>query len=206
MALATRFRGLGAGFGIALTALVGHAGSVAAAGQSTFLALDLGNGLVPGAATVPQFHMDFLLDDVVRLSGVPTGSTQDLEISLTSPDTGVFRFLFSPRAQFGVGSDPLSGVNRAYAGLTWNLFNRDSMYGNLGLAGSFDPSSSGYDTDPLHRTVLAPLMFHGAVEFGYRIDQKNTLSLSLDQGVAAISRGPGPESIDNISLRYGLKF
>jgi hypothetical protein len=206
MALATRIRGLGAGLAMALVASIGHAGSAAAAGQSTFLTLNLGGNLVPGDATVPQFHMDFLLDDVVRLSGAPVGSTRDLEISLTSPNTGVFRFLFSPREQFGVGSDPLSGANRAYAGLTWNLFDRDSIYGNLGLAGSFDPTLGGYNTDPLRRTVLAPLMFHGAVELGYRIDQKNSLSLSLDQGVAAISRGAGPESIDNVSLRYGLKF
>jgi hypothetical protein len=170
------------------------------------LTLDSNTGnLVPGAATVPAFHMDFLLDDSARLSGTPIGSARDVEISLTSPDSPVFHFLFSPRPQFGVGYDPISGTNRAYAGVTWDLFTDRSIYGRLGLAGSFDPGIGG-GSEAARRLDVAPLMLHGAVEFGYRFDQQNSLSLAIDQGVTPAAHGTGPEAIDNFVLRYGAKF
>ncbi|HEX4110917.1 MAG TPA: hypothetical protein VH020_00140 [Stellaceae bacterium] len=168
------------------------------------LTLDTNSGnLVPGAATVPAFHMDFLLDDARRLSEAPIGSTRDLEISLTSPNSPVFRFLFSPRAQFGIGYDPVSGTSRGYAGLTWDLFTDSSIYGRLGLATSFDPGIGGFEAS---RLDVAPLMFHGAVEFGYRLDQQNSVSFAIDEGLAPAMHGAGSESVDNFILRYGTKF
>jgi hypothetical protein len=168
------------------------------------LALDSNTGnLVPGAATVPAFHMDFLLDDAQRLGGTPLGSTRDLEISLTSPNNAVFRFLFSPRPQFGIGYDPVSGANRGYAGLTWDLFTDTSIYGRLGLASSFESGGGGVQARQLD---LAPLMFHGAVEFGYRFDPQNSVSFAIDEGLAPSWHGAGPESVDNFILRYGTKF
>ena len=146
--------------------------------------------------------MNFLLDDARRMSATPLGTTRDLEISLTAPNNSVFRFMFSPRAQFGVGYDPLSGTNRAYAGLTWQLFDFKSLYGNFGIAGSFDPGMGGVET----RRDQAPLMFHGALEFGYRLDQQNSVQFAIDQSVAPASRGPGSEASDNFLLRFGTKF
>jgi hypothetical protein len=181
-------------------------GRAQAADDGVRLTLDSNTGnLVPGAATVPAFHMDFLLDDAGRLDGVPLGTTHDLEISLTSPNSPVFHFLFSPRAQFGIGYDPIEGASRAYIGLTWNLLSDNSIYGNLGLAGSFDPGGAGA-ASVAGRVPDAPLMFHGAVEFGYRVDQNSSLSLAIDQGVVPNAHGSGPEPIDNFLLRFGGKF
>jgi hypothetical protein len=192
---------------VALTALLAAADLARAAGVTTSVNINGDDGdLVPGAATVPAFHMDFLLNDVGRLDAAPAGTTQNLEISLTAPNNSVMRFLFSPRTQFGVGYDPIAGANRAYAALTWNLFKDDAIYGNLGVAGSFDPALGGGGTDPMHRTVLAPLMFHSAVEFGYSFSSQNSLSLAVDQGVIPVNHGAGPEPVDNFVLRYGLKF
>jgi hypothetical protein len=193
----------------AIAGAVGAAAAMPAWAQSTDntvrLTLDSNTGnLVPGDATVPSFHMNFLLDDAARLSGVPMGSTRDLEISLTSPNLPVFNFLFSPRPQFGIGYDPVAGANRAYIGLTWNLFTASSIYGQFGLAGSFDQGIGGADS--AHRAPLAPLMLHGAVEFGYHLDAVNSVSLAIDQGVAPTYHGAGPEPIDDFLLRYGGKF
>ncbi|MGH6991043.1 MAG: hypothetical protein ACREE3_14180, partial [Stellaceae bacterium] len=125
-----------------------------------------------------------------------------VEISLTSPNTPVFNFLFSPRPQFGIGYDPVAGASRAYIGLTWSLFADNSIYGRFGLAGSYNsPVRAGSGEQQ-----LAPLMFHGAVEFGYRLDRVNSLSLAIDQGVAPDNHGSGPQPIDNFLLRFGGKF
>jgi hypothetical protein len=168
------------------------------------LTLDGSSGsVVTTPAASPSFHMNFLLDDGRRLSDTPLGSTRDLEISLTSPDTPAFRFIFSPRAQFGVGYDPLSGTNRAYAGVTWDLFSTSNLFGHFGLASSFDP---GLGNGIARRFDQAPLMLHGAVELGYRLDPQNSVLFAIDQGYAPGARAGTPETVDNFVLRYGTKF
>jgi hypothetical protein len=173
-----------------------------AGGQNTPLALT--EGPVRGVAEQPEFHLDYLLNDPTRRGAAPLLGGDNLEIALTSPDIGVFRFLFSPRPQFGLSLDKVTG-NRGYAGLTWNLFDSDSVFGNVGLAGSYDPGV-GAPNDPLGRTLTTPsLTVHGALELGYHIGARHSLSLSLDQG-----RTPdlklNSETTDNLRLRYGLKF
>jgi len=173
-----------------------------AGGQSTPLTLTDGpSHVVPEQ---PELHLDYLLNDPTRRAAAPALGSDNLEIALTSPDVGVFRFLFSPRPQFGLSLDKVTG-NRGYAGLTWNLFDSDSVFGNLGLAGSYDPGV-GAPNDPLGRTLTTPsLTLHGALELGYHIGARHSLSLSLDQG-----RTPdlklNSETTDNLRLRYGLKF
>ncbi|HEX6842006.1 MAG TPA: hypothetical protein VF113_10755 [Stellaceae bacterium] len=173
-----------------------------AGGQTT--ALTLTDSASRSVAEQPELHLDYLLNDPTRRAAVPTLGSDNLEIALSSPDNGVFRFLFSPRPQFGLSLDKVTG-NRGYAGLTWNLFDSDSLFGNIGLAGSYDPGV-GAPNDPLGRTLAGPsVTLHGALELGYHIGPRHSLSLSLDQG-----RTPdlklNSETTDNLRLRYGLKF
>jgi hypothetical protein len=185
-----------------LLALPARAQTNPVPGHTLGLMLDSNTGSIFTGPAGDSFHMDFLLDDARRMADTPIGSTRDLEISLTSPNTPAFRFLFSPRPQFGIGFDPLSGTNRAYAGLTWDLFDAGSLFGHLGLASSFDPGLGGANP---RRLDAAPLMFHGAVEFGYRFDPQNSLLFALDQGIAAGPRS-GPAAVDDFTLRFGRKF
>jgi len=172
-----------------------------AGGQTKSLALT--EGPPRSVAEQPEFHLDYLLNDPTRRGAAPALGSDNLEIALSSPDSGVFRFLFSPRPQFGLSLDKVTG-NRGYAGLTWNLFDSDSLFGNLGLAGSYD-AGAGAPNDPLGRTLGPSLTLHGALELGYHIGARHSLSLSLDQG-----RTPdlklNSETTDNLRLRYGLKF
>lgn len=188
--------------GVAAAALALLAAPAFAAGQVTTLSVN-GGALVRGAAPLPEFQLDFLRNEPGRDALEPPGSTEDFEISLTSPDNSVFHFLFSPRPQFGLGLDKLGG-NRGYAGLTWNLFDTNAIFGNFALAGSY-AQTSGAPNDPLPRPFGSPLMLHGALEFGYHIGDQHSLSLSIDEGRGPDLRG-GTETIDNLRLRYGLKF
>jgi hypothetical protein len=129
-------------------------------------------------------------------------AADNLEIALTSPDSRVFRFIFSPRPQFGLSLDKAMG-NRGYAGLTWNLFDSNSVFGNVGVAGSY--ANPGAPNDPLHRPLGPPIMLHGALELGYHIGAQHSLSLSLDQGRPAEAHLSG-ETTDNLRLRYGMRF
>jgi hypothetical protein len=172
-----------------------------AGGQTKSIALT--EAPARSVAEQPEFHLDYLLNDPTRRGAASALGSDNLEIALTSPDSGVFRFLFSPRPQFGFSLDKVTG-NRGYAGLTWNLFDSDSLFGNVGLAGSYDPGA-GAPNDPLGRMLGPSLTLHGALELGYHIGARHSLSLSLDQG-----RTPdlklNSETTDNLRLRYGLKF
>jgi hypothetical protein len=171
------------------------------AGQLTQLNVN-GGPIVPGAAPLPEFHLGFILDDPARHSLTPDSG--NLEMTLSLPDSGVLRFLFSPRPQIGLNLDqPAAG--RGYAGLTWNLFGSGNLFGHFGLAGSYDPMVGTLD-DPLHRALAQPLLLHGALEFGYHISERHSLSLSLDQGRIPDQLRQGGETSDNLRLRYGLKF
>ncbi len=166
-------------------------------------ALADGGALVRGGAPLPQFSLDYLLKDAAR-AGMPlVGAGENLEIAVTAPDSGVFRFLFSPRPQFGFGVDRATGANRSYAGLTWNVFDSSSVFGNVGVAGTYDVPGN---FDPLHRSLAQPLTLHGAVEFGYHLDSQNSLSLSLDHGNAPELRLGGSGDDNLLRLHYGLKF
>jgi hypothetical protein len=185
---------------VTLAMLAALAATPALAGGQT-QSLTNGENLVRGKAPLPEFHLDFLLDAPTR-RGMAPPIGDNLEIALTSPDSGVFRFIFSPRPQLGLNLDKTSG-NRGYAGLTWNLFDSDTVFGNLGLAGSY--TAAGAPNDPLRRPLGPPLMLHGALELGYHIGGQHSLSLSLDQGRAPEAR-LGGETMDNLRLRYGMRF
>ena len=49
------------------------------------------------------------------------------------------------------------------------------------------------------------MLLHGGLEFGYRPDSQNSVSLSLDQ-----SKAPDifdhSDSVSSVRLRYGFKF
>jgi hypothetical protein len=161
-----------------------------------------GGALVRGGAPLPEFHLDFLLDGPGRQPLTRPGGTDNLEIALTSPSSGVFRFMFSPRPQFGFSFDRASGSNRGYAGLTWNVFDSSTVFGNLGLAGTYDPAA-GALAEPARRFAGQPLMLHGAVELGYHLGDQHSLSLRVDEGRAPELKAG---ETDNLRLRYGLKF
>jgi len=179
------------------TALVVSTGAAFAGGQTQ--SINLGGTLQRGGAPLPEFHLDFLPSTPPAPA---LGGSGNLEIALASPDASGFSFLFSPRPQFGFGFDRATGTNRAYAGLTWNLFDSSTVFSNIGVAGSSDVGAAA--NEPPRRFFGPPLMLHGALQFGYHLGEQQSLSLSLTQEHAPELRGG--EASDNLRLRYGLKF
>jgi hypothetical protein len=193
-------RHLGAGLGFAL-ALAFTGTAAADPGQGLASAP---NTLVRGGAPLPEFHLNFLGEAPGGEALEPLGAEDNLEIALSSPNQGVLHFLFSPRPQFGFGYDPVTATNRGYAGLTWNLFDNDHLFGSVGLAGSYAADDGPFD--PVRRPFGPSMLLHGALEFGYQLGPQHSLSLRLDDGRAPEMRLSTPENSDSLQLRYGMKF
>jgi hypothetical protein len=179
--------------GAAILAAPAFAGGPAATGSTA---------LVRGGAALPHFSLGLPLD--VGTPGPAAAGSENLEISLTSPDHSVLRFLFSPRA---VGGDTYGygpTVTGNYVGLAWNIFDNSRLFGSIGLGGAVnregldDPSRSFYG-EPL-------LSLHGTLELGYAFSGRQSLSLALDHATPAPYLGDRNAAGDYLRLRYGVHF
>lgn len=156
--------------------------------------------LVRGGAPLPQFNTSYPIE-----IGSPepiVGAKSDLEISLTTPDHNVLRFLFSPRSVAGetpsVGAT--SGSN--YAGLAWNIYDHNRVFSSVALSGAVDHPALG---DPTR--IYGPLVsLHSTFELGYSFDPRQSLSFDLDHANPAPYFGDRNIPGENLRLQYGLHF
>lgn len=192
---ARRGAGVLSALGALLLALPAFAGGPVAGPMSN------GGLLVRGGAPLPDFQISFLDNLMGSPLSLPGGSTGGFTIALRSPDQGVLHMLFSPRPQFGISLDRDTGTSRSFAGFAWNVFDIYGVSGNLGLAGSLTQIGA---EDPNRHLWGPSLALHGTLEFGYRIDDQNSLSLSLDHVTTPDLFNERTDN--NISLRYGLHF
>jgi hypothetical protein len=149
--------------------------------------------LVRGGAPLPRLTPSFPID-----IGPPqsTGG-EHLEISLTSPDHSVLRFLFSPRLVSGETSGFGSTVTGNYVGLAWNIFDNDKLFGSIALTGAVNRQALD---DPSRRLYGPVMSLHSTFELGYSFTPRQSLSLSLDHA------SPAPYFGNDLRLRYGFHF
>lgn len=152
--------------------------------------------LVRGGAPLPEFHLGFL-------DGLYSRPADDLEISLTAPGQSALRFLFSPRPVFGQSLDQGTGTTRRSAGLSWNIFEDNRLFGSLGFSGSMvHPGAE----DPARHLQDPPLTMHSTLELGYQLGAQDSLSLSLDHASPSAFGADKTETGEALRLRYGYHF
>lgn len=150
--------------------------------------------LVRGGAALPRFSSSF----PIEIGPGPSATASDnLEISLTSPDQSVLRFLFSPRTVSGETVGFGSTVTGNYVGLAWNIFDNDRFFGSIALTGAVNRQA----LDDPSRRLYGPLMsMHSTFELGYSFNAQQSLSLSIDHA------SPAPYFGNDLRLRYGFHF
>ncbi len=160
--------------------------------------------LVWGSIPLPDFRTGFQ-----QPATAGSGLTLDepgYTMMLSLSDKPGQQFMFTPRtpqlSPLGLTS---GGTQRSYLGLSVDIGAPTGFYGSLGLGGSVLMQRTPAFEDAGPRAYNAPLMLHGGVEFGYRLDSANSFSLSVEEAhpTDGSERG-GP--IGTYRLRYGLKF
>jgi hypothetical protein len=183
----------GLGLALALGAL--GLGAVAIAPARADNAASSGTGaLVRGGAPLPRFNSSFPIE--IGHPTTPLETDENLEISLTSPDHSVLHFLFSPRAVSGQTLGFGSTVTGNYAGLAWNIFDNDKLFGNIAVTGAVNRDALD---NPGWRLYGPLFSMHSTFELGYSFNSAQSLSLSLDHA------SPSPFGND-LRLRYGYHF
>lgn len=174
-----------------LAAMVALAVPALADGLST----GASTSLVRGGAALPHFNSSFPIEIGGPDAAPPLD--QNLEISLSSPDHSVLRFLFSPRMIAGDTYGFGQTVTGNYVGLAWNVFDYNQLFSNVALSGAVNRQALD---EPAQR-LYGPLMsLHSTFELGYAFSAQQDLSLALDHSAPASDFG------DYLQLRYGYHF
>jgi hypothetical protein len=191
-------------------ALVGSLLAAVAAGsfgidqaRADNMALGKSSALVRGGAPLPQFNTSF----PIQIGNPdPVGAPKsDLEISLTSPDHSVLRFLFSPRSLAGVTPSVGTTPGAQYSGLAWNIFDNDRLFGSVALTGAV---TRPLGNDPTTRLYGPLISLHSTFELGYAFDPRSSLSFDIDHANPAPLLGDRTGNVpgDNLRLQYGFHF
>jgi hypothetical protein len=160
------------------------------------------SALVRGGAPLPQFNTSFPIQIGTGTPDPVSGPKSDVEVSLTTPDHNVLRFLFSPRSLAGEAPSigATSGAN--YAGLAWNIYDANRVFSSIALSGAVDHPTMN---DPTR--LDGPLIsLHSTFELGYSFDPRQSLSFDLDHANPAPYFGDRNIPGENLRLQYGYHF
>lgn len=160
--------------------------------------------LVWGSVPLPDFRTGFQQPS-------PSGGGLSLDepgyaMMLSLSNEPGQQFAFTPRTPQLTPLGIAGGVSqRSYLGVSVDIGEPTGFYGSVGVGGSVLAQRTPSFEDVGPRAFNAPLMLHGGVELGYRLDSRNSFALSVEEArpTDGSERG-GP--IGNYRLRYGLKF
>ena len=117
---------------------------------------------------------------------------------------GFWDTIWQPRAHLGVNINSEGDTSSAYAGLTWDWQIWGPVFFSFDLGGAVhdgETSTSELDRKELGSRVL----FHEAIEIGYRFQEHHALSLRLDH-ISNASIADNNEGLDTIGVVYGYSF
>ena len=133
-------------------------------------------------------------------------SGKDLNLELRfSPFKGwLWDFLHNPEPHIGGHFNTGGNTNQVFVGGTWMFdFGRDFLAGG-GLSLAIHDGET--DTHLLDRKELGlPILFRESLEFGYRLDQHNRITLHLDH-ISNAGIDKNNEGLDTFGLRYTYRI
>jgi lipid A 3-O-deacylase len=131
------------------------------------------------------------------------------ELRFVSPE--ILKAIYAPRPHLGVSVNSAGATNQAYAGLTWTFTlarglasAEDSLFLDASLGGAVhDGSIRTNRTD--RKELGSRVEFRESLELGWRFTPSQSVSILLDH-ISNANLGVKNEGLDNLGLRYGIKF
>jgi hypothetical protein len=96
-------------------------------------------------------------------------------------------------------------TSKAYAAarLQWEYPSR-SMFFALGLGVAYHDGET-LQRSPDRKQLGSSVLFHDSIELGYRLDQRNSISLYFEH-ISNLDFAPKNQGLDAVGLRYGYRF
>jgi lipid A 3-O-deacylase len=135
------------------------------------------------------------------------GADLDLELRFASPE--FLDLIAAPRPHLGLRANLDGNTSQLYFGLTWSfmLWRSDGANG-LFLDASFGGSLHDGKLDGAsleHKSLGSRVLFRESLELGYRFGEVHSISLMLDH-ISNANLAEHNEGLDDVGIRYGLKF
>jgi lipid A 3-O-deacylase len=133
------------------------------------------------------------------------------ELRFVSPD--ILKAIWAPRPHVGVSVNTIGNTSQAYAGLTWTftlahgLFGaNDRLFLDASLGGAVhDGNLNNSPDDQKHKELGSRVLFRESLELGWAFIPGQSISIFLDH-VSNANLSSSNEGLDNLGLRYGIKF
>jgi lipid A 3-O-deacylase len=131
------------------------------------------------------------------------------ELRFVSPD--ILKAIWAPRPHVGVSVNTIGNTSQAYAGLTWTFTladglvrANDRLFLDVSFGGAVHDGDIHTENDE-RKALGSRVLFHGALELGWAFTPGQSISILLDH-MSNANLGSKNEGLDNLGLRYGIKF
>jgi lipid A 3-O-deacylase len=178
--------------------------------------------LLPGAAgalalLAAPAGAQGLLDEVragvlahdVGVFGGSLEESPDLNLELRFASPGFLSLVWSPRPHLGVSGNLAGDTSQVYFGLTWSfMLWRTGGADGLFLDASLGGAVHNGELDPVkadRKALGSRVLFRESLELGYRFAEVHSISVMLDH-MSNANLADHNEGLDNLGIRYGLKF
>jgi lipid A 3-O-deacylase len=170
-------------------------------------------GIVPAAAQgnlLDELRVGVLRHDAGVFGTHEEGGVDfNGELRFVSPD--FLKVILAPRPHLGITVNSDGNTDQAYAGLTWSfiLFRglasaEDNLFLDVSFGGAVhDGHIRTNDVD--RKELGSRFEFRESLEIGWRFTAAQSLSIMLDH-ISNANLGVKNEGLDNLGLRYGIKF
>jgi hypothetical protein len=177
-------------------------GAPARADGTDATAAPASSALVRGGAAMPQFTGNFPMDFGSPVMA-PSSSGANLQSTIESSSDSVLHFLLTPQTLSGQSFGFNPAASNSYAGVGWNVFQANRLYGSIMFSGA----ANGIAGDDPTRRLYGPLLsLHSTLELGYDVGAQQNLSLAFDKAAPAPYAGDRSAYGEYLRFQYGYHF
>jgi lipid A 3-O-deacylase len=171
---------------------------------TTILATLLALVASPALAGVDEIRLGAFAHDLSFLGhGKERGADINGEVLFDSPD--FLDVIWAPRPHVGVSVNTNGYTDQFYAGLTWGFEPVERVFVEFGFGGSLHDGKLEYVSGSDHKDLGTRLLFRESVALGYRIDERNSVSIAFDHESNA-GIGDHNPGLNNLGIRWGYRF
>lgn len=131
------------------------------------------------------------------------GADVNLEVLFVAP--GFLDLIGSPRPHLGADVNVVGDTSQFYLGLSWEWEFWGGWLAGFSLGGAVHTGETDKRGRDDTKELGCRVLFRESVEFGYRFQDRHSLTLMLDH-ISNAKLCDTNEGLENLGIRYGYKF